>query len=73
LIGDAFVYASQHDRTYTDGRLRDAYALATSCSAGWTPFGQVGAVRTPGYYDEAAQTFYEIGYGTLAAGNNAWR
>jgi hypothetical protein len=38
LLGDAFVYAAGHDRTYDDGRLRDAYAAGDLVlPPGWTP------------------------------------
>ncbi len=73
LIGNAFVYATEHDRTYVDGRLRDAYAAGDiALPPGWTPNGMVGTVPIPGYYVEATETFVEIQQEGLSTGNNAW-
>lgn len=73
LIGDAFVYAAEHDRTYDDGRLRDAYRGGDLVlPPGWTPNGRVGTVPIPGYYLEGSQTFVEIEQGGLSTGNDAW-
>jgi hypothetical protein len=72
-IGDAFVYASQHDRTYDDGRLRDAYAGGDiALPPGWTPNGRSGTVPVSGFYDEGAHTFVEVEQQGLSTGNNAW-
>lgn len=73
LIGDAFVYAAEHDRTYDDGRLRDAYAAGDiALPPGWTPNGRTGTVPMPGFYIDATQTFVEIEQGHISSGNNAW-
>jgi hypothetical protein len=73
LIGDAFVYASQHDRSYNDGRLRDAYAAGDiSLPPGWAPNGRTGTVPIPGFYIDSTQTFVEIEQGHMSTGNNAW-
>jgi hypothetical protein len=73
LIGDALVYATEHDRSYDDGRLRDAYAAGDiSLPPGWTPNGRTGTVPIPGFYVESTQTFVEIEQGRLSTGNNAW-
>jgi hypothetical protein len=73
LIGDAFVYASRHDRTHVDGRLRDVYAAGDiALPPGWTPNGKSGTVPIPGFFDEARQEYFEIDQGQLSAGNNAW-
>lgn len=73
LIGDAFVYAMQHDRTFNDGRLRTAYAAGDlALPPGWTPNGRHRTVRIPGYYDEIAQRFVEVEQGAIDSGNNAW-
>jgi len=73
LIGDAFVYASEHDRTFDDGRLRDAYMAGDiSLPPGWTPHDRVGTVPIPGYYIESSQTFVEIEQTGISTGNNAW-
>lgn len=88
LIGDAFVYASAHDRYFTDNRacgsptapdavngsrLRTAYAAGDLILPnGWTPNGRVGTVASPGFYLEATQSFYEVEQNALDTGNNAW-
>jgi hypothetical protein len=73
LIGDALVYASQHDRAYTDGRLRSDYAAGDiSLPPGWTPNGRAGTAPAPGFYDEAKQKFIEIEQEAIDTGNNTW-
>lgn len=73
LIGDALVYASEHDRTFDDGRIRDAYAAGDiSLPPGWTPNGRTGTVPIPGFYVESTQTFFEIEQRRMSTGNNAW-
>lgn len=73
LIGDAFVYAAGHDRTYNDGRLRDSYAAGDlALPPGWTPNGRAGTVPIPGFYIDATQQFIEIGQEGLSTGNEAW-
>jgi hypothetical protein len=88
LIGDAFVYASQHDRTYNDNRscsdtidplgfdgarVRTAYAAGDiALPPGWNPNGRTGTVPIPGFYVESADTFYEVEQEGIDTGNNAW-
>jgi hypothetical protein len=73
LIGDAYLYAAGHDRTYDDGRLRDAYAAGDLVIApGWKPNGKSATVTIPGYFDEARQTFFEVGQDGISTGNDAW-
>ncbi len=88
LIGDAFVYATQHDRTYNDNRtcaqsidnltadgarLRTAYAAGDiALPSGWTPNGREGTVPIPGYYVESTATFHEVEQEAVDVGNNAW-
>jgi hypothetical protein len=73
LIGDAFVYAAEHDRFYDDGRLRDSYAAGDLVIApGWTPNGRTATVTIPGYFDEARQVFVEFGQDGMSTGNEAW-
>jgi uncharacterized protein (TIGR03437 family) len=74
LIGDALVYAMQHDRFLNDGRLRSSYAAGDiSLPPGWRPNGRVGTVPMPGFYDETSQRFYETAEAsTVDVGNNAW-
>ena len=79
LIGDAFVYASQHDRYFDDGRMRSWYKAGDiKLPPGWTPNGRTGTVPIPGFYyepcDQPAHThrYYEIGQEAVDVGNNAW-
>lgn len=88
LIGDAFVYATTHDRTYSDdracneavtpltvhgARLRAAYAAGDiALPPGWTPNGRSGTVPIPGFYVDATETFYEVEQQALDVGNDAW-
>lgn len=88
LVGDAFVYATQHDVRFNDNRacdaavspltddgarLRSAYAAGDlAVPPGWTPQGRAGTVRLPGFYDEATQTFHEVEQTAADSGNNAW-
>lgn len=88
LIGDAFVYAMKHDRTFNDNRacsepidpisidgarLRTAYAAGDiSLPPGWAPKGRVGTVPVPTFYYEATNTFSEVEQQSLDVGNNAW-
>jgi hypothetical protein len=71
LLADAFVYAHQHDRAYTDGRLRNAYTSGDLVlPPGWSPS---GSARIPGYWDAAHGSWMEdsdqVGTST---GNVAW-
>ncbi len=63
-IGDAFVYAAQNDRTFKDGRIRNAYRAG--------PVGS-GAVLLPGWWDNTRRAWSEDAYqdGTQT-GNVAW-
>jgi hypothetical protein len=73
LIGDAFVYASSHDRYYDDGRMRSDYAAGDiALPPGWTPNNRIGTVPIPGYFDEAQQKFIEVEQKAIDTGNNAW-
>ena len=74
LIADALVYAQQHDRTYSDGRLRNAYCggdLRTP--PGFEPGGQRFTARLPGWWDSRTRSWNEdramVG---SYAGNMAW-
>jgi uncharacterized protein YyaL (SSP411 family) len=63
-IGDAFVVANRSDRTFRDGRLRNAYRSGA--------LGE-GSPALPGWWDSAANIWAEDAYqdGT-ATGNVAW-
>jgi hypothetical protein len=67
LIARALVEAQHADRTFRDGRLRNAYAGGELIDP------HLGATRLPGVYDAAAQTYLEdeSAAGT-DAGNMAW-
>lgn len=78
LVADALVYAQGHDRSYTDGRLRNAYQGGDlAVPPGWTPRGKALSARPPGWWGAsapgAALTWQEdsklIGADT---GNMAW-
>ena len=80
LIGDAFTYAIEHDRTFTDGRVRSDYAAGDiALPPGWTPNDRSGTVPIPGFYyepaipDDLSKTkFYEVEQDAVDTGNNAW-
>lgn len=73
LIGDAFMYAMDHDRYYDHGEIRSGYAAGDlTVPPGWTPGGREGTVAIPGFYYEPTQTFFETGQEALDTGNNAW-
>jgi hypothetical protein len=73
LIGDAFVYASKHDRFWTDGQIRTAYQAGDiSLPPGWAPRGILGTVPVSGFYSEARQSFFEVEQEAIDVGNNAW-
>jgi hypothetical protein len=63
-IGDAFLLALDHDRTWHDGRLRNAYAAGPVAD---------GAIKLPGWWDEQRQMWLEDRYQVGSdAGNLAW-
>jgi hypothetical protein len=73
LIGDAIVYASAHDRSYTDGRMRSAYAAGDiALPPGWNANGKAATAAVPGFYDENSGTFFEVENTDIDTGNNAW-
>ncbi len=68
LLADAIVYAQNHDRRFTDGRLRNAYA----CGELPDPSDK-GAARLPGWWDDAAESWNEDKYSAGSdSGNLAW-
>ena len=68
ILADAFVYAQDHDRHFTDGRLRNAYACGELPNAA-----EGGAARLPGWWDEEAKSWYEDKYfASTDCGNMAW-
>ena len=77
-IGDAFIYASTHDRALNNGALRSVYAAGDiALPDGWLANGRSGTVASPGFYDEPAGRFVDLwtqgdDLGALDVGNNAW-
>ncbi len=73
MIGDAFVYAANHDRFFNDGRIRDAYSAGDiALPPGWTPNNRIATVPIPGFYAEAQSKFFEVENKGISVGNNAW-
>ena len=77
LIADALVYAQNHDRHYSDGRLRNAYQAGDlMLPPGWVPNGKAGTVRMPGWYgapQNGDPTWYEDEVQvSTSTGNMAW-
>ena len=74
LLADALVYAQEHDRFYSDGRVRNAYQGGDLfLFPGWTPHGKAGTVRMPGWYDTVVQQWYEDQFQVSPhTGNVAW-
>lgn len=74
LIADALVYAQEHDRYYTDGRLRNAYQGGDLAPPpGWAQGSEKCPARLPGWWDKAQGRWLEdsMAAGTYA-GNMAW-
>lgn len=68
LLADAFVYAQAHDRHFTDGRLRNAYACGDLADRS-----NLGAARLPGWWDDTAKSWFEDKYFAGSdCGNLAW-
>jgi hypothetical protein len=74
LIADALVYAQEHDRFYSDGRIRNAYQGGDLIlPPGWTPNGKADRVRTPGFNDPVTQQWQEDEFQVSThTGNVAW-
>lgn len=73
LIGDAFVYAIDHDRFFSDGRLRSAYAAGDlALPPGWHPGGVQQAAAIPGFWCQGQEQFIEMEQSSSDVGNNAW-
>ncbi len=73
LIGDAFVYAGENDRTFVDGRLRNAYLAGDMVlPPGWHPNGLSFTMGIPGFWCEEKQTYIEMEQDSVDVGNNTW-
>lgn len=74
ILADSLAYAAEHDRFYSDYRLRNAYSGgALVAFPGWTPNGREATARLPRLWHAVAEEWYENEYhaGT-ATGNVAW-
>jgi len=74
LIADAICYAIEHDRYFSDGRLRNAYQGGDlKLFPGWKPHGRKDTVRMPGWWDVKGDTWYEDEYCVSTyTGNVVW-
>lgn len=67
ILADAFVYAQNNDRHYTDGRLRNAYMSGDLIDH------LTGKARIPGWWDPDEEKWYEDEYQVSThTGNLAW-
>ncbi|MCP5005601.1 MAG: S8 family serine peptidase [Planctomycetes bacterium] len=67
LLADAFIYAQNNDRFYTDGRLRNAYMSGDLIDY------LTGKVRIPGWWDPVEERWYEDQFqASTHTGNLAW-
>lgn len=72
-IGDAFLYAQAHDRWFTNGAIRDAYAAGdVSVANGWIVNGKAGTTAIPGMIDPVSGEFAEVEQAGMSTGNLAW-
>ncbi|MDR0849644.1 MAG: hypothetical protein LBN10_11540 [Propionibacteriaceae bacterium] len=73
-IADAIVYAYQHDRYYSDDRLRNAYSSGDPVSfPGWASAKGEDFARVPGFWDATDKQWYEDYYAvSTSTGNAAW-
>jgi hypothetical protein len=73
VIAEAFLYAQQHDRSFTDLRIRNAYQGGDlAVPPGWTVNGREATVRLPGWSDPAALWHEDEYHVSTHAGNVAW-
>ncbi|MDR2442197.1 MAG: hypothetical protein LBE31_01595 [Deltaproteobacteria bacterium] len=73
-IADAIVYALDHDRFFTDGRLRNAYMSGNPQSyPGWFSSRGEEFARLPSFYDpKAKKSFEDSNMVGTTTGNCAW-
>ncbi|MGD0077638.1 MAG: hypothetical protein ABSB91_03315 [Sedimentisphaerales bacterium] len=74
LLADAFVYAVNNDRYFTDSRLRDTYQGGDLVlPPGWVPNGRKNTVRMTGWWDPNSNQWLEDkGFVSSSTGNIAW-
>jgi hypothetical protein len=73
-IADAIVYASENDRHYTDGRLRNAYANGDPQTySGWHSVITKDMSQNSGFWDASQGAWFEDYYAvSTSTGNIAW-
>ena len=73
-IADALVYAVNHDRDYSDGRIRNTYSSGDVRSfPNWYSAKGTEFARMPGFYDIDDKAWYEDVYTVATSvGNAAW-
>ncbi len=65
LLADSLAYASEHDRYFSDGRLRNAYQCGDLiCPPGWEPNGRKWTARLPG--SDVGSTTGNLAWATIA-------
>jgi hypothetical protein len=73
ILGQAFLFAMNNDRYYTNGQVRSAYAAGDiAVPPGWTVNGKTNTVAIPGFYDYSSNSFDEVESADIDTGNNAW-
>jgi hypothetical protein len=74
FIADALVWVQDHDRYYSDGRIRNAYkAGPISLPPGWSPNGKAATASMPGWYDASLESWLEDEFAVSThTGNVAW-
>ncbi|MCK4734028.1 MAG: right-handed parallel beta-helix repeat-containing protein [Methanophagales archaeon] len=66
ILGDSFVYCQNHDRYFSDGRLRNAYQAGDIAD-------YQGKARLPGWWNDSEQKWFEDkGSVGSSTGNVAW-
>ena len=73
LIGDAMVYAMDHDRFFSDGRLRNTYQGGDlKLFPGWVPNGKTDTARMSGWWDSQDKWYEDRLFVGTDTGNMAW-
>ena len=66
ILGDSFIYSQNHDRSFKDGRLRNAYQGGDIADLN-------GSARLPGWWDDKEKKWFEDRYyDSSYTGNLAW-
>ena len=73
LIGDALVYAMDHDRFFSDGRLRNTYQGGDlKLFPGWVPNGKTDTARMSGWWDSEENWYEDKQFVGTDTGNMVW-